>query len=375
MVQRDEPRDPSRDPSRDPNRSARWSDLHARVHVQLKRRPLLPRSARVLLAVSGGQDSVCLGQVCRDLASRWNWTLAIGHCDHGWRDDSADNARFVADLADRWGVPYFQKTAAIAPTGEARARTWRYGQLLAIAREFGATHIATGHTASDRAETFLHHLLRGAGTDGLSAIARDRDLEEFCDAPNAGEASALADSSEPHDARSPRLVRPLFDIFRHETADFCRDFGLPVWEDATNRDERYTRNRIRHRLLPLLAEQFNPRVEAALVRASESLSRDRDCLERVAADRSRLACDPDRPDRLYRPALRPAHPAIQHRVIRDWLRDRFDRTPSLARVDRVVALIDAHNKTRTDPIVDTRVVEVCGDWLAIVSLPAADSSD
>ncbi len=289
--------------------------------------------------------------LCVDLAERWDWTLTIGHCDHGWRDDSADNARFVGELAERWGLPFLLRVASTSPVGEASAREWRYRQLVAIAAEFGATHIATGHTASDRAETFLHHLLRGTGTDGLSAIARSRDLAEFCDGP-----------------RSPQLVRPLFEIFRQETADFCRDRQLAIWEDATNNDERYTRNRIRHSLLPLLSERFNPRAEAAIVRASASLARDRDCLEALAADWGQRVRDRERPDRLYRPTLRRAHPALQRRILRDWLRERLGNAVGFERIEAVAALIDAPQKTRTDPVADARIVEVCGDWLAIVTL-------
>ncbi len=339
-----------------------WSGFHARIHRQLKQYLLIPRSSHILIAVSGGQDSLCLAQICLDLADRWDWQLTIGHCDHRWRDDSADNARFVAALADRWGVPYHQRTADIALNSEADARSWRYRQLVAIAQDIGATHIATGHTASDRAETLLHHLLRGTGTDGLSAIARSRSLTEF-------QTPESASSLKP----TPQLVRPLFEIFRHETAAFCTDRGLPIWEDSTNRDETYTRNRIRRRLLPFLHDQFNPKIEAALARTSDAISVDRDCLEAIAAHGLIQASDRHNRDRLHRPTLRTFHLAIQRRIVRQWLEQTFDRAPNFAQIAKVVALVDAPQKTRTDPIVSARIVEVCGHWLEVIALDPPNS--
>ncbi|NJN60831.1 MAG: tRNA lysidine(34) synthetase TilS [Coleofasciculaceae cyanobacterium RL_1_1] len=337
-----------------------WSDVHARIHRQLKQHSLIPRSSQILIAVSGGQDSLCLAQICLDLADRWDWRLTIGHCDHRWRDDSAANARFVAHLAETWGVPYHQRTAEIALTSEADARSWRYRQLVAIAQDIGATHIATGHTASDRAETLLHHLLRGTGTDGLSAIARSRPLTEFQPPESATSLKS-----------APRLVRPLFEILRHETASFCADRGLPIWEDSTNHDETYTRNRIRHRLLPILHEQFNPKIEAALARTSDAISVDRDCLEAIAAAGLIQASDRSNRDRLHRPTLQTFHLAIQRRIVRHWLEQALGHAPNFAQIAKVIVLIDSPQKTRTDPIVRARLVEVCGHWLELKRLPEA----
>lgn len=334
-----------------------WSDLHARIHRQLKQHSLIPRSSHILIAVSGGQDSVCLAQCCLDLADRWDWQLTIGHCDHRWRDDSADNAHFVANLAQTWGVPYYQRTADSPLSNEADARSWRYRQLVAIARHVRATHIATGHTASDRAETLLHHLLRGTGTDGLSSIARSRSLHEF-------EIPLSPEILTP----SPQLVRPLFETFRHETATFCADRRLPIWEDSTNRDETYTRNRIRRRLLPLLRDHFNPRIEAALTRTADTMSIDRDCLETLAHEGLKQACDRHHNDRLHRPTLQTFHLAIQRRIVQRWLAQVFDRAPNFKHILKVVALIEAPQKTRTDPIFGARIVEVRGDWLVMVTL-------
>jgi len=394
-----------------------WSDFHARIHTYIKHRSLLPRSAHLLIAVSGGQDSVCLAQILVDLAPRWDWQLTIAHCDHGWRDDSAENAAFVAQLAQIWGVPYCQRTANQTAdpmvnqtanqaanqaanqtvnqtarqllTSEAVARSWRYQQLVSLAIAVDAAWIVTGHTASDRAETVLHHLIRGTGSDGLASLSQARSLTEFCppDLPTTPPPTL------------PQLVRPLLPLLRSETAHFCQLQHLPIWEDSTNADETYTRNRIRRRLLPLLRTEFNPQVETHLAQTAELLATDIDCLTHLAQELYDRARDPHHCDRLFCPPLRHAHPALQRRVIRLWLQCSLEgefiqtgvtqvgqtsisvgvedeerlsprgRSPkpalNFATIEKVCRLLNAPNKTRTDPVIRARWVEVQGDWLSL----------
>ena len=104
-----------------------WSDLHARLHRELRQRSLLPAHSSLWLAVSGGQDSVALLRLLLDLQPHWSWTLQVVHCDHGWRPDSGQNAAFVADLCQGWGVPCQVIQADQPRLKEAAARQWRYG--------------------------------------------------------------------------------------------------------------------------------------------------------------------------------------------------------------------------------------------------------
>ncbi len=115
--------------------------------------------------MSGGQDSLCLLKLLHDLQSKWGWHLAIAHCDHRWQNNS-DNADFVRELAHSWNLPFHVKTAEQVNKTEAGAREWRYGVLADIAHEYNYSCIATGHTASDRAETLLYNLVRGVGLMG-----------------------------------------------------------------------------------------------------------------------------------------------------------------------------------------------------------------
>src|SRR6476646_10476513 len=113
---------------------AAWTPLHAKVHQTLRSRQLLPRQQRLLIAVSGGQDSLCLARLLLDLQPKWDWQIAIAHCDHRWRADSEANAAHVRQLAQTWQVEFYQCTATETLPSEAAARTWRYQALTEIAQ-------------------------------------------------------------------------------------------------------------------------------------------------------------------------------------------------------------------------------------------------
>ncbi len=208
----------------------------------------------LVVAVSGGPDSVALACAAVEIGCRG--PLVLAHLNHQLRgaDSDADEA-FVTSLhaALAAGAPGLRlRTACRDVAAEARreaanlealARRVRYGWLADVACGEGAAWVATGHTADDQAETVLHRLLRGAGLQGLRGIAARRPLE-------AGVS----------------LVRPLLDTTRAEVLAYLASRGQPYREDASNRDLRHTRNRIRHDLLPHLAAHYNPGVVAVLGR-------------------------------------------------------------------------------------------------------------
>jgi tRNA(Ile)-lysidine synthase len=203
-----------------------------------------PSPGPIVVAVSGGPDSVALLRALMAVDDRPLVVAHLNHCLRG-RDSDGDQA-FVADLAHRLGLAFRgtrQDVSAAGGNVEAAARTIRYKWLTDVATEFGAGWVATGHTADDQAETVLFHLLRGTGLDGLAGIAGRRRL-----------------------APGVELVRPLLAATRVEVLAGLRQFGLEYRVDATNADLSRTRNRIRHQLLPLLARDYNPRFVEVLAR-------------------------------------------------------------------------------------------------------------
>ena len=321
-----------------------WTPLHTRLHRTVRSRQLLERNQRLLIAVSGGQDSLCLIKLLLDLQSKWGWQLGIAHCDHRWRPDSEANAKHVEQLAKTWGISFYCNTAEQPLKSEAAARQWRYQSLSAIAEAKGYNCIVTGHTASDRAETLLYNLMRGSGADGLQALTWRRLLT-----------SELV------------VVRPLLEITRAETGQFCQDVNLAVWFDSTNQDLKYARNRIRHELLPYL-QHFNPQVENALAQTAELLQADVEYLELAAhqllkkAGESPLAPD-ILPFKINRRVLQTAPLALQRRVMRQVLQQALKSAPSFEQVQKLTSLITAFNRSRTDPFPGGAIAEVDGNWI------------
>jgi tRNA(Ile)-lysidine synthase len=317
-----------------------WTPLHSQLHQTLIDRQLLPVGATVLLAVSGGQDSLCLGQLLGDLQSRWQWQLAVGHCDHGWAEDVGMPER-VEQVATRWQLPFHCETTINLPETEAAAREWRYQALIRLAQTTGSTYIVTAHTQTDRAETLLYNLIRGAGADGLSALSWRREL--------------MSDIS---------LVRPLLEINRSVTGHFCQDYQLPVWEDAYNRDRKYARVRLRTEIIPQLATDFNPQVESHLARTAELLRADVEYLEWLAADLYQRAIEPME-GKLDRLLLQSAPLALQRRVIRRFLGQALGQMPTYNQIEATISLITAPNRTRTSSFHQGMAAEVSGQWIVV----------
>lgn len=219
----------------------------------------------VVLAVSGGADSMALLRLAAALAGERCERVAVAHFDHRLRPDSAADAEFVAAACGAQGIACrigaWADPPAIDRGGmEAAARRARYLFLTQAAAECGFRHVATAHTADDQAETILHRILRGTGLRGLAGIRPARPL-------------------------SPKitLVRPLLEVRRSELVEYLTAIGQPFRTDTTNFDPRRTRNRLRHELLPLLAEKFNPQAGAALTRLGALAGEAENALEELAA--------------------------------------------------------------------------------------------
>jgi tRNA(Ile)-lysidine synthase len=323
-----------------------WTVLHAHLHQSLRKRLLLKRGSQILMAVSGGQDSLCLAKLLLDLQPKWGWKLAIAHCDHRWRFDSAANAVFVRDLAHHWQIPYFEQMAQVVLSSEAAAREWRYQSLIQIAQQQGYDIIVTGHTASDRAETLLYNLMRGSGADGLQALTWTRSL-----------------------AANLQLVRPLLSLTRTQTAQFCQEMGLTIWEDSTNQSLKFARNRIRLELIPYLQAHFNPQVEQAFNQTAELLCAEVEYLEAAASQLLEQAgwTVGSQSDRFNRRILQTAAISLQRRAVRQFLQQRLSEAPNFEQIEKLVALISAPNRSQTDPFPGGAIAQVDGDWLRLIN--------
>lgn len=256
----------------------------------LSRMDLLPRGGRILCALSGGADSVAMTHALCTVASELGLTVAAAHFSHGLRPEAAGGERALCQtLCDALGIPLFcggGDTLAFALaekcTKEEAARHLRYAFLQQTAAEWQADCIATGHHRGDQAETVLFHLARGSGLAGLRGMPASRG----------------------------NIIRPMLDTGREEILHYVSAHELPYVIDESNADACYSRNRIRHQVLPQL-ELVHPGAEANIVACAHRLATDEDCLSQLAA---RALEEEDAPG-IPCSAFLAQHPAVQIRVL------------------------------------------------------------
>ena len=259
--------------------------LPTRVASAISLHRIFEPGERVVVAVSGGPDSLALLSVLREILPAVPLHLTVAHFDHGWRSDSADDCQFVASTTKEWGFDFHSKRAsATAPHTENAARAARYAFLRETARRTNSTAIALGHTQDDQVETLLLHLLRGSGSRGLSAMRR----------------------------RDGDLARPLLDISRREIEEYLRRLHLAPRRDPTNDDPRFTRNRLRQQLLPAM-DAFEPAARELLARTADILGEEDHYLEeQVSTVPEDIAAN----IAANREAFAKLPPALQRRLIR-----------------------------------------------------------
>ncbi len=277
--------------------------LQEKVEESLDSASLLKPSTVILAAISGGADSLALFLALHRLAGKYGFKLRAAHLNHGLRGAESDaDAAFVAGICSQFGVPLALDKVDVAGmrargrlSWEQAARIARYDFLTCVAMETGSSALALGHTSDDQAETVLMHLLRGTGIRGLRGML---PLSSWCTAHG-----------------SATLVRPLLNVSRQETEAYCLEHGLTPRLDSSNLEERFTRNRIRRKLMPQL-EQFNPSVKRSLLRLACTVAQDVAYLDQQTASVwSSLAVVEQDGVRLDRRAFKALHPSLQAHVL------------------------------------------------------------
>lgn len=238
-----------------------------RVSAEVRECCALQNDDALVLAVSGGADSMALLAAMSEVCKRDEpgWRMHIAHLNHGLRGEASDaDARFVERACERLGVPCTIESVELTAERSAledRARRARYAFLERVAKTAGANFVATAHHADDQAETVLHHVIRGSGLRGAAGMRPARTIRR---------GSKIV------------LIRPLLQFTRGQIREYLSERGVPHREDASNAATDRTRNRIRHRVLPMLEAELNPNARKALVRLATVARWTNDFLETAA---------------------------------------------------------------------------------------------
>ncbi|MBW3042900.1 tRNA lysidine(34) synthetase TilS [Prochlorococcus marinus] len=275
-----------------------------RLHKRLKQnKSLLPSNSTLLLAVSGGQDSMALLKLITDLKKLYNWQIEIWHGDHQWhrKSEKIENELKLWCLNKQISFHSNQANKEEA-SNEEKARNWRYQNLIMKAKllsseniNFPCQRILTGHTATDRAETIIMNLARGSDLIGLSTLKEQRVLD-----------------------KNLNLARPFLIFNRRETLEICKEFNLPIWIDPSNTNINLTRNRIRNEILPILNSIYkgaDSRI-AYVANRLESYSEDQQSFAKIAIE----FCKGEHINSLSRKKLIDFTNSIRKIILSNWLK-------------------------------------------------------
>lgn len=277
---------------------------------EIEAESLFGKGDAVVAAVSGGADSVCLLHLLYRLRREWGFQLSCAHINHGLRAEAAEDAAFVEALCKEWNIPFLLHEENVQKTAEAEklslelaGREVRYRFL----KNLGADAVLTAHNKNDAAESVLMHLIRGSGLDGLCGMQKKR---------------------------GDGVCRPLLRFTRTQIEAYLREHSMSWREDETNSDVRYTRNKIRHELLPLILE-INPSFLETVERMTEILTEENRYLEiqaeKTSAVRNEKAATVFSADALLSMPL-----ALRRRAVRE-------AADSFADVNKILALLEKKN--------------------------------
>ena len=239
--------------------------LLKKVKTFIAEHQLLETGDGIVLAVSGGPDSLCLLYLFNELAKEFKLKIIIAHLNHCLRPEGKAEAQGVYRLAKKFKLPFEVEAADVGRlkevlgVGEEEAgRKARYALLVKTAQKYGATKIATGHHLGDQAETVLLNIIRGTSVDGLAGILPKRRYRGFT------------------------LIRPLLSITRKEIEAFLESEGLQAYTDSSNLETTYKRNQLRLKLIPHLEKHYNPAIQKNLAGLAALAGRDRKFLQKLA---------------------------------------------------------------------------------------------
>ncbi len=280
--------------------------LQTQLELQIVKDDLLRPRDQILIACSGGPDSVALTHLIHLLAKSRKWKTALAYFHHGLRNSADQELLFVRNLARAWEIPFYTQKKSVTKFAskekesiEEAARHLRYDFLCQTAKKHRFRVVLLAHNQDDQAETVLMRILQGTGLRGLCGIRKSLTLNRVL------------------------FYRPLLLVAKQEILRYLKDHNLRFCKDETNDSQRYLRNRIRHALLPQLKREFNPRISESLARLSENLDDDLMLIQENedVSWKQAFASKNNQRLRLKRKVFSKFAPALQFRLINRALKE------------------------------------------------------
>nr|YP_009346925.1 tRNA(Ile)-lysidine synthase [Gracilaria firma]APR74460.1 tRNA(Ile)-lysidine synthase [Gracilaria firma] len=297
----------------------------------------------ILIAISGGKDSLCLVKLIEDFNNIHNYfeTVQYIYIDHQWRNDSKQNIQHLLNYIDTTKNEIHIYQIRQIQMSESSVRKIRYQIMVKHATKHKAKFIFTAHNQTDQLETFLLNLVRGTGLEGLSSLPFARQINNYI-----------------------KIIRPLIDIETGDISWFCHKFNLPIWSDKTNYYYSNYRNRIRYELFPYLKQYFSPNIEYNIINFLKLTSIENEYIKQnaiklyIASRHSYyLAIN-------YR-TIKNQHLTLQRRVLNIFFYYNFNKCLNIDMINQIIQYLNSENKIKVNIIWKRLNISIHNNWIYI----------
>lgn len=316
--------------------------MHTFLHKKFKfNLNALTDEDRLLIAISGGQDSMCLVKLVYDCLENNCFQIEAIYIDHQWKKDSLSRIKHIVHILHQNSIPISIYQIQTQVFSENEARKLRYKTLIKHALTYKYTKIITGHNQNDKIETAVQNVIRGTGLNGLTNMSHSKQL-----------------------ARKISIIRPLINFTRSEIMWFCRYFCLPVWSDITNYNYNLNRNKIRYELLPYLKNYFNPNIVDTIYNFLQLCQQEN---EYIRENTLRLYAMSNHKNLvgLNFELLKKQHIVLQKRVLQLYLYHNFSKNINQKAMDKLIEYINNSRIKKQIIELDSLYIQNFKGWIYI----------
>nr|YP_010728842.1 tRNA(Ile)-lysidine synthase [Lithothamnion corallioides]WEA77105.1 tRNA(Ile)-lysidine synthase [Lithothamnion corallioides] len=314
-----------------------YTFLHKKFKLSLIK--LLKKNERSLIAISGGQDSLCLVKLIHECFKKYKYKFEAIYIDHQWKKDSLKHSQHIVNIIHQIDIPISIYQIKDLVFSEAEARAIRYQILIQHALQNNFTNIITGHNQNDQTETLIQNLIRGSSLDGITGLTAKRKINY-----------------------SLSIIRPLLNFNREEIGWFCRKFCLPIWSDTSNYNYKIQRNRLRYELLPYLQKYFNPNINKSINNFLYLSIRENEYI-RENSIKLYIKSKHDQLVSLNLGIIKNQHYALQKRTLQMYFHYHFNKNIKTSSLEKIISIINQEKIPSLIIYSDNLIIQEQNGWL------------